>query len=224
MTNYIYALLDPETNEIRYIGKTDNPSERLKNHLNEQGKWHRINWIKSLKKRGLKPIMQIIEEVVEGTNWEEREKYWIAYYRHIGTNLTNGSDGGDCGPDCTGMHLWKSEETNAKVRAMLIIRNRTPKMRELSRKTGLANRGRKHTLEEIAKMRRASTGRKWRVNDKRRKQLIERNKTQKYNSEIMRENALKLWNDPIKGIELRTKLIERNRTRAKSKAHPFDAV
>ena len=32
-TQFIYSLIDPITHEIRYIGKTSNPEDRLKRHL-----------------------------------------------------------------------------------------------------------------------------------------------------------------------------------------------
>ena len=41
-------------------------------------------------KLGLKPKMEVIETVA---NYEERERYWIEFYRQIGP-LTNLSDGG----------------------------------------------------------------------------------------------------------------------------------
>lgn len=34
MRNYIYILKDPVSNEIRYVGKSNNPNNRLKRHLN----------------------------------------------------------------------------------------------------------------------------------------------------------------------------------------------
>ena len=218
MTDYIYALLDPETKEIRYIGKTDNPPERLKNHLNEQGKWHRINWLKSLKKRGLKPVMRIIEEVAEGINWEERERYWIAYYQSIGINLVNRTDGGDCGPDCTGMHLMKSPEALINLRAMLAARNRTPEMRAASRKHGLARRGTTMSPEARANISRAQIGKKWgpgREED--RKRIADIGRAVKQDPEIMRERSKNIWADPVMRAELRTKLIERNKKKLNKK-------
>lgn len=47
---YIYGLTDPITEEIRYIGKSIRPTERLSNHCNEKSNCHRSNWIQSLKK------------------------------------------------------------------------------------------------------------------------------------------------------------------------------
>jgi group I intron endonuclease len=97
--NKIYALKDPISNCIRYIGKTKNDlRKRLYEHCtirNLKEKNHKNNWIKLLLKKNYRPIIILIEEV--DSNWQEREIYWINFYKSIGNNLTNGTDGGDGG-------------------------------------------------------------------------------------------------------------------------------
>lgn len=48
---YIYSLEDPETGEIRYVGKANNIKSRFYGHLNEKGgkNTHKKNWINFLK-------------------------------------------------------------------------------------------------------------------------------------------------------------------------------
>jgi hypothetical protein len=58
--------------------------------------YHSARWIRSLIKKKLKPILEILEECNE-LNWVEREKYWIAFYREK-FDLTNVLDGGNDGP------------------------------------------------------------------------------------------------------------------------------
>ena len=96
MNTHIYVLKCPITNEVRYVGKTNNPSERYKNHLNKcrDGGTYKHNWINSLRKIGLKPIFEIIDEV-DIKEWKEKEKYYIKHYRDEGCNLVNHTDGGD---------------------------------------------------------------------------------------------------------------------------------
>ena len=98
---YIYALVDPRDERIRYIGKTVNLEKRYEQHvywLNGSNP-RKENLISGLLKRGMKPIISVIEEC-DHSNWQEREKYWIAYYRELLPDLTNISDGGDDGWNC----------------------------------------------------------------------------------------------------------------------------
>lgn len=93
---YIYALVDPVSRKIRYIGRTNDPQRRLQQHL---GNYHRKDsycqrWIQSVLKQGKKPRLRIIEECDEDV-WRDREQYWIAFYRAKGYLLTNITDGGD---------------------------------------------------------------------------------------------------------------------------------
>lgn len=90
---YIYSLTDPETKEVRYIGKTVNPKYRLKGHLYESKKTenYRCNWIRGLLRRGLEPIFNILE-ICSLQNFEEREAYHISLYDF--NELTNSDEKG----------------------------------------------------------------------------------------------------------------------------------
>lgn len=132
-TYSIYALADPRTGEVRYVGMTRNPSRRFRQHNRSVGKGiahHRACWIGALLGIGLRPHGAVLEVVSEGM-WREAERRWIAYYRSMGADLTNGNGGGEgnCDP---------SDETRAKLRA--------------------AGTGRKHTSETRAKMSAAHMG------------------------------------------------------------------
>ena len=89
---FIYALSNPETKEICYIGKTNNIDVRYKQHCYGNTKNLNLsNWIKNLQSRNLAPQITVIEECSD-INWEEREKHWISYYGLA--NLLNIQDGG----------------------------------------------------------------------------------------------------------------------------------
>ena len=103
---YIYTLSHPITNEVRYVGKTINIKRRYKQHLYDKRGTHKASWVKSLRKDGLKPILNILEECTD--NWQEREIHWISQY----DNLTNHSIGGG-GVDYS---RTTSEETREKMR------------------------------------------------------------------------------------------------------------
>jgi len=96
MDVYIYSLSDPITNEIRYIGKSFKPQLRFKNHIYQSKKLNSYigRWINLLLNEAKLPILSIIEECND-SNWEEREIYWIDYYKKAGTNLCNIRKGGN---------------------------------------------------------------------------------------------------------------------------------
>lgn len=95
-TVYIYGLKDPETDLIRYIGKSIRPVERLGNHMSQQPTMcHRSHWLQSLKRRGLQPELVILERIEGAWPWQESERFWIKYARQHGWPLTNNTDGGD---------------------------------------------------------------------------------------------------------------------------------
>jgi hypothetical protein len=95
-TVYIYTLEHPITEEIRYVGKTRNPKMRFHNHCNRSHnkKSHKRNWINNLRKEGLKPVMKILDEVLE-SEWRFWERFWINQFRQWNFNLVNHTSGGD---------------------------------------------------------------------------------------------------------------------------------
>lgn len=117
VTCQIYALVDPRTLRIRYIGKTTKTlDERLRGHvynaIKREGTTHRDRWIQSLHTAGLAPEVVLVDSGVWDTStFNEREIYWIAFYRAQNTRLTNMTEGGD------GRHSYQaSEETKEKMR------------------------------------------------------------------------------------------------------------
>ena len=57
MKYYIYTLSHPITNEVKYIGKTNNISKRYSAHLNDKSKSYKNSWIKSLLNEDLLPVI-----------------------------------------------------------------------------------------------------------------------------------------------------------------------
>lgn len=93
----IYKLIDPITNEVRYIGLTFNTlKQRLGSHLGDNGKSHKCNWVRKLKSEGLKPIIELVEENI--SSYDEcclKEEYYINFYKNLGYKLTNSASGGN---------------------------------------------------------------------------------------------------------------------------------
>lgn len=101
MTTYIYALKDPITFEIRYIGKSDNPIKRLRKHIiftkaNPNCYNHKTNWIRQIISTNSIPIIEIIDEV-NIVDWMFWESHYISLYKSWGFNLVNSTLGGDGG-------------------------------------------------------------------------------------------------------------------------------
>jgi len=93
---YIYVLKCLLSMNVRYVGKANAPYERYRNHLNKcrDKNTHKRNWINSLRKDNLKPILEIIK-IVPMNKWKHWEKYYIKYYFDSGCDLVNYTNGGD---------------------------------------------------------------------------------------------------------------------------------
>lgn len=97
---YIYALLCPFSKDIKYIGKTVSPKNRIATHMYQSKKGRKgyvYNWIRSLTNKNQVPIMNILT-VCDKNNWEECEKKFIKQYKNLGCKLTNILEGGNDGP------------------------------------------------------------------------------------------------------------------------------
>jgi predicted GIY-YIG superfamily endonuclease len=97
MIGYIYGLRCPLSNEIRYVGQTRKLKERFSSHkFDLRDNYHKANWIKKLERLNVldELKMEVLEEcTIEELN--EKEIYWIKYYKDQGNKLVNCTDGGD---------------------------------------------------------------------------------------------------------------------------------
>jgi len=116
MKVHIYILKDPHTQAVRYVGQTVDTVRRLDKHIQTAkiNKRHISNWIRSL---STKPILEVIEDCDSSIS-NERERYWIQYYKDLQCDLCNHSAGGEGAgignTNCVGRVL--SEETKEKLR------------------------------------------------------------------------------------------------------------
>jgi hypothetical protein len=96
----IYALADPRTGEVRYIGKAIDAERRLQQHLSRfHLNYHRTqknSWLKGLLSAGHRPTMHVLE-LVDHQDANAAEIRWIAKATAKGARLTNGTAGGDGG-------------------------------------------------------------------------------------------------------------------------------
>lgn len=109
----IYTLTDPITNEIRYVGKTTKTlDERLTYHyynLKKTKNKHKIHWFGKLSKLGLKPIIELVDEV-DDKEWKFWERYWISQFKTWGFNLMNYLVGGEGFTPEDVKKLWERPE------------------------------------------------------------------------------------------------------------------
>lgn len=87
---YIYLLIDPDSNQVRYVGQTRNPILRMNQHLKDRPlrPTYKSNWIQSLLVAGKEPRMELIETCAIA-DLDQREEFWIAEHLALGCRLTN---------------------------------------------------------------------------------------------------------------------------------------
>jgi len=94
---YIYALVDPRNDEIRYIGKSIDIERRYASHLGDKtSNTGKVAWIGRLAEAGMVPDIKILETANE-INWATRESWWIKHGLDKNWRLFNISMGGEGG-------------------------------------------------------------------------------------------------------------------------------
>lgn len=86
----IYALIDPRSEQIYYIGQSNDPLSRALQHfssaLHDQSA--KSKWIMDLRREGLRPVALVLQEVQRA--WADTaETGWIARCRSEGMPLVN---------------------------------------------------------------------------------------------------------------------------------------
>lgn len=112
---YIYALSDPITDEIRYVGKSVNINYRFNIHLLNALKkdTYKDRWIRTLLNKNLKPKF-IILDIVNTKEWEFWEIYWISLLKSWNFRLTNHQKGGSIGVASLGQKKSKPHQLKGK--------------------------------------------------------------------------------------------------------------
>lgn len=152
MTTFIYALKDPDTSEIRYVGKANDPIKRLGQHYAWAKRGNRrylYCWMRACS--GI-PVLEILAEVPKSC-WEFFEQAVIYDLLQAGVSLTNLTKGGD------GMR--PTPETSARIRANQTGRKLSDEWRA-NISLGLKGKtlGRKFSEEHKARLSAAKRGEK----------------------------------------------------------------
>lgn len=91
----IYGLVCPETQSVRYIGRTHLPAKRLGQHLKDRSEhfeepyYTRANWMHDLHAKGLQPTMETLMEVQSAPTVLEWEHRYILHGIQQRWNLVN---------------------------------------------------------------------------------------------------------------------------------------
>lgn len=145
----VYAMSDPRTNEVRYVGITANTLPKRRSlHVYRAKRSDRNDpvclWIRELIADGLRPNIFLLEE----TDDPLREHWWIAYFRSFGSSLTNGNGGG------LGNEFIPTE-VRKKIADTLTGRKLGPHSPEHKARISASNTGKTHSEETRAKLREA---------------------------------------------------------------------
>lgn len=105
----IYALCDPRTHAVRYIGKTASLKARMRHHRHDAKRKisHLYRWWRKLNRAGVEPEVKIMQHCLPGM-LDACEQEWIARGRDKGWKLCNVTEGGD------GATAWVSDEARAQ--------------------------------------------------------------------------------------------------------------
>lgn len=86
----IYALVDPRTDEVRYVGCTVDPAHRLRGHRSYGRRGIKTHaWIAELEALGLQVKIRILKRNVSGSDCLRVEQEQIRRMLRKGANLTN---------------------------------------------------------------------------------------------------------------------------------------
>jgi hypothetical protein len=110
----IYGLYDPETDELRYVGKAKDSKRRLNTHLRESRTGSRpVNcWVRKLTTAGKLPVLKVLA-VVDSHRWEDEERRLIAEHRKV-ADLLNLADGGAMPSQTLEQRRGAARASNAK--------------------------------------------------------------------------------------------------------------
>lgn len=184
---YIYGLVDPKTNMLRYVGKTTDLNRRFRRHINERfiHNSYKDRWVRNLIDNNEKPEIFLID-YVNKDEWQYWEKFYISYYKFIGCNLTNGTEGGDEPPSTKGRK--HTDESKIKM-------SETKKGKPIP----WLNDGKERSITHKKNLSKSLKGRispnkGKKFDDKLKKKLSEASKTKKKVKQLdLNGNLIKIW-------------------------------
>jgi hypothetical protein len=235
----IYGLIDPRTDEVRYIGKSTSGLNRPKQHTMPsilKRTSHKTNWIRSLLVDGLVPIIRVLESFTDTECLEDAEMFWISQGKGMGWELTNLTKGGggtvgwhhyeETKQRLRAVHSGKSyhvtkhgPDTRARISAAHLGRKHTDEARRNMR---LAQLGKKHTIDHVTRQSESMKGvNTWTLGTTQSRETIEKRRAKLIGKKPTPEAMVKAWETrrrkAITGEPTRREQAQARRTLAKGK-------
>lgn len=86
---WIYTLVDPRTEEVRYVGRTKHIHNRFTKRVDHDEGRPKALWVYNLQLKGLKPRVLLLESALTLETAILSEAYWIQYCLVRGARLLN---------------------------------------------------------------------------------------------------------------------------------------
>lgn len=169
----VYGLIDPRTNELRYVGKSSVGMRRPRFHSMPSGRMkptHTGAWLRQMWCEGKTiPSVLVLLSCASEAEALSKEIEIIALFRELGFSLTNHTDGGEGSSGYKPSEATRnkqsearkgckcSEETKQKLSAILTGKKRSDEAR---RNISIAHKGIKPSVEARANLSKALKGRK----------------------------------------------------------------
>lgn len=158
---FIYGLIDPRTQEIKYIGKTVQGIERLRQHFYSsgnrkyEGNTKKINWCKKLKSLGLIFDVIYLEYIENDYDLNEAESFYIQYFKSLGAELLNHTNGGE---ESFKRKYTEEEKKQISIKTKLAMSKPEVKLKMSLSHLGKPSsmKGKTHTSESIKKIKKAN--------------------------------------------------------------------
>ncbi len=88
----IYGLRDPLDHQVRYVGLTARPGERLQEHQRDARNFGKDAWVQRLALHQQQPLMIELDRAPTLETARQLETFWIQVYRQKGQRLYNQED------------------------------------------------------------------------------------------------------------------------------------
>lgn len=108
----IYALIDPVTDRVMYVGQAEDIEKRFRQHCDGNtfaGNVQKREWVVGLFHQGRKPECKVLEYCESVGDLDSAEKRWIHHYKADGQAELNRSVGGSTRASTKGSNMQRED-------------------------------------------------------------------------------------------------------------------